>query len=111
MSNSKKPGSPGMGRVRRGPGPKKKLNRYNYRDRALPFLREDFQDRCAYSMQHQLRVGLRSMEVDHFNPKLPQNQRHRYQNLFLATRHCNNMKGANWPTVALQKSDVRFLNC
>lgn len=100
-----------MGRVKRGPGPKQKLRARNYRSRALPFLLADFQHRCAYSMQHSSRVGVRTMEVDHFNPRLPNSLRHRYTNLFLATRHCNGAKGENWPSEAQLNKGIHFLDC
>jgi hypothetical protein len=62
-------------------------------------------------MQHSSRVGLKTMEVDHFNPKLPNRLRHQYSNLFLATRHCNGAKAENWPTPAQLKQGMRFLDC
>jgi hypothetical protein len=110
MSNSKS-GQDSSSRVQRGAGPRHKLKKHNYRDRALPFLLKDFNHRCAYSMQHSSRSGLKSMEIDHFNPTLPARQRHQYSNLFLATRHCNNSKRENWPTAAQINRGMRFLNC
>jgi hypothetical protein len=77
----------------------------------LPFLRADFEGRCAYSMQHESRPGLTSMEVDHFNPTLPTHSRNKYANLFFSTRHCNNAKCGHWPTSAQIRKDIRFLNC
>ena len=62
-------------------------------------------------MQHSSRVGLKTMEVDHFNPTLPNRLRHQYSNLFLATRHCNGSKAQNWPTHAQLKQGIRFLDC
>src|SRR5260370_9241981 len=106
-SNSKRPNA----RVQRGLGPRQRLNEHNYRKRALPFLRADFKGRCAYSMQHESRPGLRSMEVDHFNPFLRGNRRHRYTNLFFSTRHCNNAKRRHWPTASQLSKDIRYLNC
>jgi hypothetical protein len=100
-----------MGRVKRGPGPRQRLRAHNYRRLALPFLLKDFQERCAYSMQHSSRVGMKTMEVDHFNPRLPNRLRHRYTNLFLATRHCNGAKGENWPTRAQMDRGISFLDC
>src|SRR5438445_12563129 len=82
MSNSNK--EQRKARVQRGPGPKQKLRPHNYRERALPFLRTDFEGRCAYSMQHESRPGLTSMEVDHFNPTLPTHSRNKYTNLFFS---------------------------
>ena len=109
MLNSSKDLHPA--RVQRGRGPRKKLRPHNYRQRALPFLRRDFEDRCAYSMQHTSRPGLTSMEVDHFNPTLPTRIRNTYSNLFFSTRHCNNAKRRYWPSALERKLGIRFLNC
>ncbi len=105
MSSSIKP------RIRRGPPPDKRLTRRNYRKAAIEALRRDFQDRCAYSCQHLNRAGgLRCMEIDHFDPRLKDKFIQRYDNLFLATRHCNGAKGDTWPTRAEQALGLRFLN-
>jgi hypothetical protein len=78
---------------------------------ALDALRRDFQDRCAYSCQHLNRAGgLKAMEIDHFDPRLKGKFIQRYDNLFLATRHCNGAKGDTWPTRAEQALGLRFLN-
>jgi hypothetical protein len=99
-------------RIRRGEPPKGKLNNKNYRRRALPALLRDFERRCAYSLRHEQQAGgLTHMEVDHFNPTLPNRSRNRYSNLFLSTRHCNLKKRAYWPLPADQKKGIRFLNC
>ncbi|MDQ3119168.1 MAG: hypothetical protein M3Q89_06315 [Verrucomicrobiota bacterium] len=107
MSNSTK------GRIRRGPPPEKVLTDANYRKYALPALRRDFADRCAYSMQHRNRAGGSEMlmEIDHFDPTLKNRQRHRYSNLFLASRYCNNKKQGQWPSREARAKGVRFLNC
>lgn len=98
-------------RVQRGQGPKQRLKRHNYRERSLPYLLKDFEHRCAYSMQHCFTLGLKTMEVDHFNPRLPSRLRDRYENLYLASRHCNNSKRNHWPTTAQMKEGIRFLDC
>ena len=98
-------------RVQRGPGPRQRLKPHNYRDRSLPFLLKDFEHRCAYSMQHSSSLGLTTMEVDHFNPRLPARLRNRYDNLYLASRHCNNSKRQHWPTTAQVREGIRFLDC
>jgi len=51
------------------------------------------------------------MEIDHFDPTLKGRIRHRYSNLFLASRYCNNKKHGNWPSPEAQSKGVRFLNC
>ncbi len=99
-------------RIKRSPGPNKKLKRYNYRKEAMPFLLRDFGNRCAYSMQHiDMAGGLKHMEVDHFNPTLRERKRHAYSNLFLATRHCNGAKSDWWPKPQELKLGIRFLDC
>jgi 5-methylcytosine-specific restriction endonuclease McrA len=100
-------------RVKRGPGPPKVLTDSNYRKYALPALERDFQERCAYSMQHKRKAGGSSivMEIDHFDPTIKGRDRHRYENLFLSTRHCNNKKQGNWPTDDEQARGIRLLNC
>lgn len=50
------------------------------------------------------------MEVDHFDPTLKKAARHAYQNLMLATAHCNNFKRKKWPHAALRRANIRFLN-
>jgi len=97
-------------RVVRGTPPKGNL-RKDYR-KALPELLRDFQSRCAYSMQHERFAGGRlAMEVDHHDPTIREFERNRYENLYLSTRHCNNKKRKNWPTPALKKLGIRFLDC
>lgn len=51
------------------------------------------------------------MEIDHHDPTLRNYERSKYENLFLATRHCNNKKRANWPSSTERKKEIRFLNC
>ena len=97
-------------RVKRGKGPKTKMKDWNYRARALPFLMEDFDSRCGYSMRHSIRGGEECLEVDHFNPTLKHSRRNAYTNMILAFRTCNNRKRDNWPTSAQRKAGVRFLN-
>ena len=76
------------GRIQRGPAPAKILTDHNYRKCALPALERDFENRCAYSMQHRRRAGgsRMLMEIDHFDPTIKGRERHRYANLFLANR-------------------------
>lgn len=50
------------------------------------------------------------MEVDHFNPTLRGPARNSYDNLMLATRHCNLSKRAAWPSKEQQSLGLRFLN-
>ena len=89
--------------------PNRKFTASTYR-KALPYLLNDFEGRCAYSLQHVNRVGLKLMEVDHFNPNLRGPARNDYSNLFPATRHCNGSKQDTWPDVHFTKLGARFLN-
>lgn len=50
------------------------------------------------------------MHVDHHNPTLPEGTRNDYENLFLASSHCNGKKSDRWPTDAQQALGIRFLN-
>jgi hypothetical protein len=53
--------------------------------------------------------GLTTMEVDHHDASLPTRLRNNYNNLFLASRHCNNAK-RDRPTRKEKRQGKRFLN-
>lgn len=96
------------GRVKRGPAPFAPLKKASYR-KALPELRRDFDDRCAYCMRH---IGTETeMHIDHFDPRKKKSKRQEYANLFLADAHCNCAKGDAWPTPEESDAGCRFLNC
>ena len=79
---------------------------------AFPYLMVDFQQRCAYSMQHISRAGgPKNMQVDHFNPNHKPDYFQEYSNLFLATGHCNGSKSDRWPTNKERNKGVHYLNC
>ena len=101
MSNSRKQ------RVKRGPPPKKPIKRRNPAS-CLPELLRDFEERCAYSMQHTCRAG--KLEVDHFDPRRKKDLIQNYNNLFPASRHCNGKKSDTWPNKAERAAGCRFLN-
>ena len=83
----------------------------NYRQ-AWPYLMEDFEERCAYSMQHISHAsGPKNMQVDHFNPRRKKDDVQKYSNLFLSTSHCNNSKSNQWTTNKERAKGIRFLNC
>ena len=97
-----------QGRVKRGPAPMIQLKRASYRN-ALPELRRDFEDRCAYCMRH---IGTETeMQVDHFDPRQKGDKVQVYSNLFLSDAHCNGAKHDTWPTADEQAAGCRFLNC
>ena len=105
MLNSTRP------RVTRKQKPPRVFRRTTFRD-AWNFLALDFENRCAYSMQHTHRAGGRKcMEVDHFNPHKKKDPIQEYENLFLATRHCNGSKRDRWPRNKERELGSRFLNC
>jgi hypothetical protein len=87
--------------------PEKAIKRHKYSG-VLSNLMQDFDGRCAYSMQHHTRAG--KLEVDHFNPKLKKDLLQNYANLFPASRHCNGAKSDHWPTAAEAAVGCRFLN-
>lgn len=96
------------GRVKRGPAPLQTLKRTTYR-KALPELRRDFGDRCAYCMRH---IGTETeMQIDHFDPRKKKEKLQVYANLFLADAHCNGAKKDTWPTKEESEQGCRFLNC
>ena len=101
MSNSPRP------RVKSKTFPPKPIKRSRYR-KALEFLRVDFEDRCAYSMQHTERAG--KLEVDHFDPHLKQALYQSFDNLLPASRHCNGIKSNHWPSREEQAAGCRFLH-
>ena len=96
------------GSVKRGPAPLASLTRKTYR-KALPELRRDFQDRCAYCMRH---IGTKTdMQIDHFDPRKKNDKIQIYANLFLSDAHCNRAKSDIWPTDEEQRLGCRFLKC
>ncbi len=61
-------------------------------------------------MQHVRDFGIRTMEVDHFNPTLKHPARNLHGNLIPASRHCNGFKSQTWPTQDQQAKGLRFIN-
>lgn len=97
-------------RLKRGTPPAKKFRRHTYR-KALPFLLEEFDGRCVYSDQHYLEAGgLRSMEIDHVDPRRKKRVVQEYSNLVLATRHCNGAKSDFWPNARQLANGLRVIN-
>lgn len=54
--------------------------------------------------------GETAMHIDHFNPHLPKHVRNNYENLFLASCHCNINKNDYWPEKEDLDRGVRYLN-
>jgi uncharacterized protein (TIGR02646 family) len=79
-----------------------------------PYLRIDFDRRCAYCHIPELRYGTPgNYAVDHFRPKSRVEFRNlicRYSNLFYTCRDCNLYKGPTWPSRAERSRGLRFLD-
>src|ERR1700730_8522952 len=79
-----------------------------------PYLRLDFESRCAYCHIPELRYGpSRNFTVDHFRPKSnPQfhNLICLYSNLYYVCQDCNSSKGSAWPLPAIEEHGFRFLD-
>ena len=99
------------GRIKKS-HPKIRLTASNYRKKALPYLKKDFECRCAYSMIHMDNAGGEMcMEVDHFKPKEKFSRKpHVYSNLMLASRYCNGKKDDAWPSKELRALGFEFIN-
>ena len=97
-------------RIVKNSKPRQFYTKSTYRKKALAPLLEDFDNRCAYSLEHVDEMGLRAMEVDHHNPKIKGKLRHVYENLFPASHHCNGKKLDVWPTKRDFSDGLRFLN-
>ena len=85
----------------------------NYR-KYKPYLRLDFDRRCAYCQIPESRYGPPgNYTVDHFRPKSRAEFRRLlcvYANLFYACRDCNLYKGATWPGEDDRRLGRHFLN-
>jgi HNH endonuclease len=97
-------------RVKRGTGPKSKMTKASYREKALPHLLKDFEKQCAYCLDpSQLRHPSQN-HVDHFDCKLKERKRHQYSNLMLSCGTCNICKHDK-PVVNKYNPEQRLLNC
>lgn len=96
------------GRIKRQAAPSANLTKTTYR-KALPELRRDFKDRCAYCMRHIATTT--EMQVDHFDPRRKNDKHQVYSNLFLSDPHCNDAKGQAWPSESDFACGCHFLNC
>jgi uncharacterized protein (TIGR02646 family) len=74
--------------------------RYSSHTDYKPFLRRDFQRRCAYCERSEYFLGgAESFEIDHFRPqsRFP-DLRSLYENLYYCCRKCNVYKSSIWPS-------------
>jgi hypothetical protein len=91
-------------------------NYEGYRD---PYLRPDFQYRCAYCLTHEhYFLDGDAGEIDHHRPLNPPSQigkdfselKNVYENLYWSCSRCNRIKGNRWPTDAQYAAGERFLD-
>lgn len=76
-----------------------------------PFLRRDFDFRCAYCQRHEFFFGGEAGEIDHFRPRhLFPALLNNYDNLYWSCRKCNAVKGATWPNTDQTERGLRFLD-
>ncbi|MGO4882798.1 MAG: HNH endonuclease [Bryobacteraceae bacterium] len=76
----------------------------------LPFLRRDFNYRCAYCERTELVLGGEEFfEVDHFRPvsRFRELEKH-YPNLYYSCAKCNRHKAGTWPSDDLIAANFRF---
>jgi hypothetical protein len=80
-----------------------------------PYLRTDFQHRCAYCLRHEgHNGGEANFVIDHYWPKDGRHGRPdlecEYTNLYYACSECNQNKWDNWPDDVLLDQGYRFLD-
>ena len=77
-----------------------------------PYLRQDFEFRCAYCLRHEFFFGGgEAGEIDHFRPRyLFPDLVNEYENLYWSCRKCNAVKGGKWPSETQMEQGLRFLN-
>ena len=84
-----------------------------YRD---PYLRPDFQFRCAYCLTHEFYfLQGDGGEIDHFRPLGAKDHdfshlKNEYSNLYWTCGQCNSEKGSLWPSDAESAEGFRFLD-
>ncbi|MXY26781.1 HNH endonuclease [Candidatus Poribacteria bacterium] len=95
-------------RIRRRASPPKMQGRMGYRN-AEPYLRQDFDYRCAYCGAHeQLKGGPHAFCVDHFKPRSKRGPVNDYSNLYWVCIPCNMIKHDKWPTSKQRRRGYRF---
>ena len=95
-------------RIRRRQSPPKMQGRVGYRN-AEPYLRQDFNYRCAYCGVHeQLKGGPQAFCIDHFKPRSKGGAVNDYNNLYWVCIPCNMIKHDKWPTSEQRRRGYRF---
>lgn len=77
-----------------------------------PYLRQDFEYRCAYCLRHEFFFGGgEAGEIDHHRPRhLFPGLTAQYGNLYWSCRRCNAVKGGKWPSAEQIGRGLRFLD-
>jgi len=77
-----------------------------------PFLRRDFEYRCAYCLRHEFFFGGgEAGEIDHYRPRhLFPDLIAEYSNLYWSCRKCNAIKSSKWPSEEQAGRGLRFLD-
>jgi hypothetical protein len=97
-------------RVKRSKGPPGVLTKNNCRKKALPYLKADFKNRCAYCLRDMTQEHPNQSHVEHFNSHLPNRKKNQYKNLMLGCSACNLSKLTKFVTDPIA-TDRRMLNC
>jgi len=91
----------------------------DYREYRDPYLRHDFQFRCAYCLTPELYfLNGDAGEIDHFRPLNPRPElglnfshlRNDYSNLYWTCGRCNLTKGNTWPSADEIQQGMRFFD-
>lgn len=95
-------------RIVRREEPPKMTGRAGYR-KAEPYLRRDFDYRCAYCVVHEQQLGgTKAFCIDHFKPRSKGGRVNDYANLYWSCIPCNLFKHDNWPTAEQRRQGYRF---
>ena len=95
-------------RICRREAPPVMRGRTGYR-KAEPYLRRDFDFRCAYcSVHEQITGGTQSFCIDHFKPRSRGGPVNDYTNLYWVCIPCNMIKHNKWPTSEQLRRGYRF---
>jgi hypothetical protein len=77
-----------------------------------PFVRKDFEYRCAYCLLEELYAGgEENYELDHFRPqsRFPA-LRDDFYNMYYACHPCNHIKRDKWPSEELQNQGINLVD-